>query len=91
MKIATPTLILPTLLRSLRGGAAKVEVEGGSLGEVRRAGDSLLPGLYGRIVAEGRVRPELAIAMDGEVISLALHAPIAPSAELTIVAAIGGG
>lgn len=85
------TVILPALLRNLCGGAAKVEVEGKTLGEVLVAVDLRCPGLYARIVENGRVRPELAIAMDGEILSLALHAPIGTDAELTIVPAIGGG
>lgn len=85
------TVILPALLRDLCGGAAKLQVEGASLGEVLRAVDERCPGLYDRIVEDGRMRPELAIAMDGEILSLALHTPVAPATELTIVPAIGGG
>jgi len=49
------------------------------------------PGIYGRVVENGRVRPELAIAMNGEILTLALHTPIGADSELTVVPAIGGG
>ena len=84
-------VVLPALLRSLCNGPTRIEVEGQSLGEVLQAVDVRCPGLYARIVENGRVRPELAIAMDGEILSLPLHAAIGPSTELTIVPAIGGG
>ena len=86
-----PIVVLPALLRDLCGGASKLDVEGSSLGDVLKAVDVRCPGLYSRIVQDGGVRPELAIAMDGEILSLALHAAIGPTAELTIVPAIGGG
>ncbi|MBI5949178.1 MAG: MoaD/ThiS family protein [Chloroflexi bacterium] len=82
---------VPALLRSLCGGAARLEVEGGTLGDVLRALDLRCPGLYDRVVEGGRVRPELAVAINGEVLSLALHEPLAPGTELTLVPAIGGG
>ncbi len=82
---------VPALLRSLCGGTARLEVEGATLGEVLRALDLRCPGLYERVVEDGRVRPELAVAINGEVLSLALHEPLAPGTELTLVPAIGGG
>lgn len=84
-------VILPALLRDLCGGATRLEVHGLTLGEVFRAVDEQCPGIYARIVEHGRVRPELAIAMDGEILTLALHTPIGPATELTVVPAIGGG
>lgn len=84
-------VIVPALLRGLCGGAQRLEVEGNTLDGVLRALDQRCPGFYDRIVDGGRVRPELAIAMNGEILSLPLHEPIAPGAELTIVPAIGGG
>jgi len=84
-------VILPALFRDLCGGAAKLDVEGATLGEVLRAVDVRCPGIYGRVVENGRVRPELAIAMNGEILTLALHTPIGADSELTVVPAIGGG
>ena len=84
-------VIVPALLRDLCGGAARLDVEGETLGGVFRALDLRCPGFYDRVVAGGAVRPELAIAINGEVLSLPLHEPIPPGAELAIVPAIGGG
>ncbi len=86
-----PTLVVPTLLRPLCGGARRLELEGATLGEVLRAAEARCPGFFGRVVEDGRVRPELAVAIDGEAGSFALHEPLSPGAEVAIVPAIGGG
>ena len=44
-----------------------------------------------RVVADDRIRPELAIAIDSESMSFPLFEPIRPGAEVTIVPAMGGG
>jgi hypothetical protein len=42
-------------------------------------------------VEDGRLRPELAFALDGEVVALGLHDAVAPETEIAIVPALGGG
>ena len=85
------TVWVPALLRPLCGGASRVEVDGATLGAVLEAVDRQFPGFLGRVVEGGRVRPELAIAIRGEVASYALHEPVPPGAEVSIVPAVGGG
>ncbi len=88
-----PRITVPSLLRPLCDGRNEVEVPGGTLDAVLRAADKECPGFYERVVdtEENRVRVELAIAMDGEVVTLYLHEPIAEDAHLAIVPAISGG
>ncbi len=84
-------VIIPATLRSYCGGSSQLEVDGSNIGEVLRALDARCPGFYDRVVEEGRLRPELAFALNGEVVALALHDTVAPGTEITIVPAIGGG
>ena len=84
-------VIIPATLRDLCGGSPRLEVEGGTIGELLRALDWRCPGFYNRVVDEGRLRPELAFALNGEVVPLALHDVVTPGTEITIVPAIGGG
>jgi molybdopterin converting factor small subunit len=84
-------VIVPALLRPMCGGAARMEAEGDTLGAVLRSLERQCPGIYDRVVEDGHVRPELAIALDGEAQALPLHHPLAGNAEITIVPAIGGG
>jgi sulfur-carrier protein len=85
------TIVIPVLLQPLCSGERRLEVEGATLGEALRALDGACPGIYDRIVEEGRVRPQLAIAVNGEVYQMPLHERLKPGTELTIVPAIGGG
>lgn len=84
-------VIIPATLRDFCAGASKLEVPGGTIGEVLRELDQRCPGFYNRVVEEGRLRPELAFAINGEVYPLALHDVVAPGTEIAIVPALGGG
>ena len=84
-------VIMPAPLRELCAGVSKLDVPGSTICELFREIDLRCPGFYDRVIENGRIRPELAVAMDGEVLSLALHDSVAPGAEITIVPAIGGG
>lgn len=84
-------VIVPATLRDFCSGASKLEVAGATIEEVLRAVDERCPGLYSRVVEGQRLRPELAFALNGEVVSLALHDTVALDTEIAIVPALGGG
>ncbi|MCS7295330.1 MAG: MoaD/ThiS family protein [Chloroflexota bacterium] len=86
-----PTVHIPALFRERCGGAAAVQVEGRTLGELLLELDRRCPGIYGLIVENGAIRPELAIAIRGEVGTYSLDEPIDPDADVAIVPAIAGG
>ena len=83
--------MVPSPLRSFCAGAAILEVMGSTLGEILRAVDEQCPGFYEHTVEDGRVRPELSVALNGHAHRYGLTEPIAPNDEVTIVPAIGGG
>lgn len=82
---------IPALLRPLCGGVSTLEVEAVTLEQALRAVDERCPGVYDRIVANGRLRPELNIALDGEMQDLPLFARVGPNAEIAVVPAMSGG
>ncbi len=84
-------VIIPATLRSFCGGSPQLDVEGATIGDVLRAVDARCPGFYDRVVESGRLRPELAFALNGEVVPLALHDAMASETEIAIVPALGGG
>lgn len=84
-------VVIPALLRDMCGGTATLEVPGATLGELMRELDVRCPGFAARVIEQGRIRPELAIAINGEMESFALHDPIPPGAEVAIIPSIGGG
>lgn len=84
-------VLIPSPFRALCGGAARLEVAGATLGEVLRSVDERCPGFYERIVEDGRVRPEIAVAIRGDADTYGLQEPIGADDEVTVVPAIGGG
>ncbi len=84
-------VVIPAVLRNLCGGAQELDVPAATVEQLLRAVDARCPGFYARVVEEGRLRPELAFAVDGEIVPLALHDALGPAAEVTIVPALGGG
>ena len=86
-----PTVFLPSALRPLAGGAASVEIEGATVGEVVTALEERFPELGERIFKGGALRSNLAIAVDGAVTTLGLLEKVEPESEIHFVAAISGG
>lgn len=84
-------VIIPATLRDHCAGASKLEVPGTTIGEILRAVDDQCPGFYQRVVDGQRLRPELAFALNGEVVPLALHDHVSDTTEIAIVPALGGG
>ncbi|MCC7362913.1 MAG: MoaD/ThiS family protein [Dehalococcoidia bacterium] len=82
---------IPALLRDLCAGSPELDVPAATLEELLRALDARCPGFYARVVEDGRLRPELAVAIDGEAAKYPLWEPLRPGAEVTIVPSIGGG
>ena len=55
---------IPAPLRDMCGGIATLDVQAPTLDALLRALDLRCPGFYARVVEDGRVRPELAVAID---------------------------
>ena len=79
------------MLRDLTGGRSTVEAAGATVREVIDDLESRWPGLRDRLIDNGRLRPNLSVAVDGEVSPLGLRESVEPSSEIHFVAAIKGG
>jgi len=49
------------------------------------------PGIRERLLDQGKLRPNISIAVDGEVTPMGLLEPVTPSSEVHFIAAIKGG
>ncbi len=85
------TVFIPTMLQSLTGGVKQVEVEGGNVRRVIDRLEELYPGMKARLVEDGGIRPNLAVAIDGEVARMGLLEKVGENSEVHFVPAIGGG
>jgi molybdopterin converting factor small subunit len=87
-----PVLHVPAPLRSLCEGCDRVEVEGATLRAVFDAVAEQHPELVARIVEDGALRPDIAVAIDGSILDQGgLVEAVAPDAEIYLVPPIGGG
>ena len=79
------------MLLGLTGGVKQVEVEGGNVRRVIDRLEELYPGMKSRLVEDGGIRPNLAVAIDGEVARMGLLEKVGENSEVHFVPAIGGG
>lgn len=82
---------IPTILSSLTGGKSPVEVGGATVRQVIDNLDQSWPGIRDRLVAGDRLRPNISVAVDGEISPLGLLERVSSKSEVHFVAAISGG
>ena len=86
-----PTVFIPTMLQSLTGGVKRVDIEAATVRQVIDRLDELYPGIKDRLVEGDRIRPNLSVAIDGEVARIGLLEKVSDSGEVHFIPAIGGG
>jgi molybdopterin synthase sulfur carrier subunit len=79
------------MLQSFTNGVKQVDVEAANIRQVLDRLDEIYPGLKERLVEDGQIRSNLAVAIDGEVARLGLMERVSPTSEVHFVPAIGGG
>ena len=84
-------VFIPTMLQSMTGGVKQVDLEARTVRQVVDRLDELYPGMKDRLVEDGSIRPNLAVAIDGEVARMGLLEKVGDSTEVHFVPAIGGG
>lgn len=83
---------IPATMQHLTGGEAVVRAPGRTVRELVTRLDETYPGLKAAIVQDdGRLRPGVAVAVDGYVSSLGLFQRIEERSDVQFVPAIGGG
>ncbi len=85
---------IPTQLRNLAGGAAEVEVEGGTVGEVLAALEKAHPGFEGRLFDdEGKLRRFVNVFVADEDVRFlqGLDTQVPAGQTVSIIPAVAGG
>ena len=87
-----PVAWIPSLLQSLTAGQTQVEVQADTVRAVIDALDAVHPGIKARLcTADGRIKPEIAVAVDGEITVEGLRARVAAQSEVHFLPALSGG
>ena len=85
------TVFIPTLLQAAMGGAKEVDVPGATVRQIVENLERLHPGIQAKLMDGGKLKPNISVAVDGEVSPAGLLEPVAPSSEVHFVTAIKGG
>jgi molybdopterin synthase sulfur carrier subunit len=86
-----PVVHIPAPLRHLTGGEGVVEAAGATLGDVIDSLEARYPGLRNRLAEGERIRPGMAVFVDGVQVPVRLSTRIADSSEIYFTPALSGG
>lgn len=79
------------MLRPLAGGRDFVTVEGATVRQVIDNLEKECPGIKDRLVEGGRLKANISVAVDNEILPLGLVEAVGPDSEVHFVTAISGG
>ena len=85
------TVFIPSLMQNLTGGQQTVEIEGATVRQIIENLEKAHPGMKERLVADNRVKPNISVAVDGEVTPMGMLEKVGESSEVHFLPAIGGG
>ena len=85
------TVFIPSLMQNLTNGEHLVEVEGTNVRRVIENLEKAFPGIKERLVDDDRIKPNISVAVDGEVSPLGMLEKVAENSEVHFLPAIGGG
>ena len=78
-------------MQSLTGGQAEISVNGATVRQIIEHLDARFPGLGDRLASEGRLRPNISVAVDGEISPLGMLESLTPESEVHFITALKGG
>ena len=84
-------VFIPTMLQPLTGGVKQTECQGRNVRQIVEALEDQYPGIKARLVEDGEIRSNLAVAIDGDVARMGMLERVGESSEVHFVPAIGGG
>ena len=85
------TIFIPTMLQKMTDGAQKVDMEVRNVRQVIERLEELYPGIRDRLLEDGDISPNIAVAIDGDVAIMGLLQRVGQNSEVHFVPAIGGG
>ena len=84
-------VFVPSLMQPLTGGNDRIEVAGSTVRQIVDNLEAEYPGVKDRLVEDRRIKPNIAVAVDGEITPLGLLEKVGENSEVHFLPAIGGG
>lgn len=85
------TVFIPPLMQKLTEDKPTIDVPGKSVREVINNLEEMYPGTRARLVDGFKIKPNISIAVDGQVTPLGMLEKVQDSSEVHFLPAIGGG
>ena len=85
------TVFIPSLMQSLTAGEHQVQVEGATVRQIVNNLDSAFPGMKERLVEGNRIKPNISVAIDGEITPMGMLEKVGENSEVHFLPAISGG
>ena len=86
-----PMISIPSLMQDLTNGKKIVSVKGTTVREVVNNLEDIYPGIKSRLCSANRIRPNIAVYIDGIISREGMRQRIAGDAEIHFLPAISGG
>lgn len=86
-----PVVWIPSLLRGLTNGQKSLSIEGSTVQQVIENLENSYPGIKDRLCADDKLRPSIAVVVDGRASHLKLRHQLKESSEVHFVISISGG
>jgi molybdopterin converting factor small subunit len=84
-------VFIPTMLRPLSGGVTQVRVAGRTIRTIINNLEERFPGIKDRLLQDGDLRPDIAVAIDGETALDGLAERVDEDSEVHFIPPISGG
>ena len=78
-------------MQELSSGEQRVKIQGNNIRQVIDNLDAVYPGFKDRLVEDGRVKPNISVAIDGEITPLGMIEKVREDSEVHFLPAISGG
>jgi len=85
------TVFIPSLMQKLTDGKSEVIVNGTTVREIIENLENIHPGIKERLVDKYRMKPNISVAVDGDVSPLGILEKVGEDSEVHFLPAIGGG
>ena len=89
--IAMAVVFIPSLMQNLTGGKSEIVVSGSTVRQIVDKLDEQYPGIKERLVDDHRIKPNISVAIDGEITSLGILEKVREDSEVHFLPAIAGG
>ena len=85
------TVFIPSLMQKLTDGKNEVIVNGTTVREIIENLENIHPGIKERLIDTYRLKPNISVAIDGDVSPLGILEKVGENSEVHFLPAIGGG